>query len=573
MKKRYFIFTAILILLIQTSLLATSLNLFTTDSEEYKVAYSLCISNGVNPPTVVSPMTGYEIEQALERIPPSKLDNNEKELYEEIISRLNKDMTFETEYVDISPMFIISPEVYAHTKKLDRPFDFAYDLKDRTHIIDFSLDINIDDDIYMFGDWTIMSARLNRFHNSNLGSNFHTYTGGIHFEGVTNSGIYAAKEYGYGGVFTTKQSIGNGKTGNLIVSDNFSRQEFARYKVHSTYFDYTFNWTTFAQSEPTKSNTDVTLSAMKFNGMNQYQIVHRFEAKLLDRLQISLNEAIMLDVSKMFDIKYLNPFTFFHGLSNSEEDILYSPGNASDEANNYFTIELGYTVAPNLRANFQFLADQIQLPREQGDFNLAPEAYGILFNLESPWIQKERVYNFYFESAIIWPYTYLNIKKNDTNGDGKIDDQDEYNTNLDMITGYYNRYDEMSEIGYAGYTNGSDSISNTIGVTITELGLFNVDLSVDYVIHGKNGYGYENIIAERGHDNCYDKPLVGVGFKKAEHRLAFNLDSTYYVNDGFNINLGMALVNYWNYKLEYDNNFSDLQFKLGFIINPGFITN
>ena len=567
MKKRYFIFSAILILLIQTSLLATSLNLFTTDSDEYKVAYSLCISNGVNPPTVVSPMTGYEIEQALERIPQSRLDNNEQKLYDEIISRLNKDMTFETEYVDISPMFIISPEIYAHTTKLDRPFDFKYDLKDRTQLLDFSLDIKIKDYIYMFGDWTILSPRLDRFHDIKLGSNVHTYTKGIHFEGVINSGIYAAKEYGYGGIFTTKQSIGNGKTGNLIVSDNFSRQEFARYKIHSPYFDYTFNWTTFSQSEPTTSNKDVTLSAMKFNGMNQYQIVHRLEAKLFDNLQISLNEAIMLDVSKAFNIKYLNPFTFFHGLSNSEEDILYKPGNASDEANNYFSIEAGYTITPNLRANFQFLADQIQLPREQGDSNLAPEAYGILFNIESPWIQQERIYNFYFETAIIWPYTYLNKKQNDTNKDGKLDD--EYNTNLDMITGYHNRYSGMSEIGYAGYTNGSDSISNTIGVTITELGLFNVDLSVDYVIHGKNGYGYDNIIAERGHDNCYDKPLVGLGFKKAEHRLAFNLDSTYYVNADFKVNLGLALVNYWNYKLEYRKNISDLQFKLGFSLNLG----
>ena len=555
MKTRKPLLIILICCLLHSPILALSTKPFNSDSPIYKLAYSLCISNGVNPPTSVSPMTAYEIIDALDNIPLAKLDKDEQNILEFIKKELDPEYSIATEHIELNFSPIITPEILAHTTILDRPTDY-YQIKDRNSIIDLSLDLKIGDSGYAFGNWLFIANELKDIQGEKNSSNFSELTS-FQKEGIFNSGIYLANEYSYGGIFKTSQEMGYGKTGNLMVSDNFSRQDFLRYKIHSDVFDYTFNLTQFDQAELTDKINEVKFSNMKYNGMKQYQAIHRFEVKFSNTFQFVFQEGSMLNVSN-FDTRMLNPFVYFHGLYNFSESKDYTPGVSDDESNNYIVVELGYTPMQHLRGNFQFLMDQIQVGGERTSTTACPEAFGLLLNLESPWTYKDKYFNMYYEGVYIWPYTYLNLKVDKDSG--------KYNTNLDMITGYHNQIQD--EVGYAGYTYGNDVITNSLGFTYGKTGLFDADFSINYIIHGKNGFGYETIIPPRGPANLSDKALVGVGFKNAEHTLKLALDANYYVMEAVDIQIGLAYLNIWNYKLDTNRNISDLQFKFAVSIDP-----
>ena len=85
------------------------------------------------------------------------------------------------------------------------------------------------------------------------------------------------------------------------------------------------------------------------------------------------------------------------------------------------------------------------------------------------------------------PYIYLNHKRLP---DGRFD------TNLDMIVGY--RSNHQDEIGYAGFTYGPDCIVGAIGMTIGKPDIYDLGVSLAYMLHGDNGYGYGNILTPVG---------------------------------------------------------------------------
>lgn len=64
MKKILYI-SLLLPALIVSQLAASSNEVIYKDSQIWKAAHALCISNGVMPPSSVSPMTGYELKEAI----------------------------------------------------------------------------------------------------------------------------------------------------------------------------------------------------------------------------------------------------------------------------------------------------------------------------------------------------------------------------------------------------------------------------------------------------------------------------------------------------------------------------
>lgn len=557
MSKKKPILIVLILTLLSFGLSAGSMRSFTTSSQEWKAASALCISNGVLPPTSVSPMTGSEIEAALARIPESRLDENEKSLRDKIVSRLGLDPVFDGQYVDFDPAIILSPEIYAQTTKLERQWDHLYDIKDMMSPIDLSLDLVFADFGFAFADYYFISPGLKSQYGNFFGTNMDSLNDFQH-EGILNCGMLLGTDFLYAGVFRTRQSMGYGKTGNLMVGDNFSRQDFMRMKVESEYFDYALNFTHFDQSElNSEDNAEVSIDDTKFNGMHQIQGVHRFEVKIADCFQFTFQEGTMMNISSPFDFRFLNPFIYFHGLYNFSESDSYEPGKSSDEANNYITVELGYTATSHLRFNMQFLIDQIQIGGERYGDDACPNAFGLLLNVESPWILDGASYlSVWYESVFMMPYAYLNKKLQGN----------EYNTNLDMITGYHNALQD--EIGYAGYTYGSDSIVNAIGLDYGKLGVFDLSASFTYLIHGRYGYGYQTIIPPRGEDSLDDMPLVGVGLSGAEHRLIARMDGSYYPLEGLELRAGIGLVQVFNLKTEKGRNLTDLQLKIGISFDP-----
>lgn len=548
--------TIVLLISIISGVFGYSMDLYSIDSQEWKVASALCIANGVLPPSSVSPCTEEEILYALSTIPPSKLDVDERSMLEALYATFDSDRVLESESVAIDSGIVVSPEMYAQTSKLSKQLDYAFDIKDMNPFLDISIDFYLYDNLLMFADYLFISPGLKSQFDSLFGSNMDSLMDFQH-EGIFNSGLVAGNKYIYGGIFRTRQSMGYGMTGNLMVADNFSRQDYARFHLNSKWFDYTLNLTHFDQSKPSFSTTDIQMDDTKFNGMHQIQGVHRFEGKFFDKVRVVFQEGMMLNSSSAFDFRLLNPFIYFHGLYNFSESIDYDPGKNSDEANNYISLELGWILYPHIALNLQLLADQIQIGGEKYSPTACPQAFGGILNIESPWGIGSHYLNSWYESVLIMPYTYLNRKELENSA---------FDTNLDMITGYHNS--NQDEIGYAGYRYGGDSIVNAFGMELGKLDLYQFGFSFTYLIHGKYGYGYSSIIPERGESHLNDMMLIGVGFSGAEHRLITELEGVWYPIDGLEVGANITLLQVFNHLCHKDENVSDVMFKVCLKFDP-----
>ena len=105
-----------------------------------------------------------------------------------------------------------------------------------------------------------------------------------------------------------------------------------------------------------------------------------------------------------------------------------------------------------------------------------------------------------------------------------------------------------------------------IGATYGKLNSFKVDGAVIYSIHGRNGLGYENIIATRDPDDVDE--LFSVPLSQAEHRLELKVMGEYIPIEGLRLQGGAAFVQAWNYGCRVGNDLSDLQLYLGVSFDP-----
>ena len=166
-------------------------------------------------------------------------------------------------------------------------------------------------------------------------------------------------------------------------------------------------------------------------------------------------------------------------------------------------------------------------------------------------------FNSFFEFVLTNPYLYLNGKTYTDPEYGKC-----YNYNLDYIVGYYSM--NYSDVGYAGYVWGPDSIVLAAGTEYISDNDFTVAFNALYRMQGENGY---RIRSERGpldhhYTYIYMKDAVfnaddgsnpqsapSGPWEKVEHMLRLVLTASY-TFDLPNIELyaGVAAHIYWNYE-------------------------
>lgn len=546
-------------LLLVSAASASDQKTYTTSSPEYRMAYALCVSGGVLPPSSVSPMTGAEIAKALSFIPESRLSDSEEALRQRLLEKLDWKPIVETTNFGVDPRVVIAPEIYLQSSKdVSRHQDYLIGYKDRLPFLDFALDFDFAGIGYGFAEYLFLSPGIERQYDKIWGTNIDAILKGFNtqHEGTLRAGILFGNDWMNFSIQAARQSMGYGRTGNLALGDNFTRQHFMRLHTFSRFFDYTLNITQYNTMQDTTSSAPDSLSvnSMSFSGAQQIYPVHRLEAKIADKVQIVAMAGSMTYADNILDIRLLNPFLMLHGFNNYGDETKISSG---DEGNNLFAVELGYTFVPHFRLNLQFLSDQITLSGEiREEENTCPNAFGFLLNLESSWILDDRYLTVWLEGAYTMPYTYLNRKQNGTGS---------WNHNYDYIVGY--DLWGLGEIGYATYRYGSDAIVMGLGAMFGDLDRFSVEGSLTYIIHGKYGLGYESVIAEHTPASL-DDTTPTTGLKNAEHRIEATLDGSYEFLEGLCLEAGIGLVQIWNYRLDPGKTFTDLQLKVGLSFDP-----
>lgn len=542
-----------LVLLFTTSLLfpASMQKPYSVNSPEWKTAAALCMTAGMALPSSVSPVTGEEIAQAVMRIPDDRLLQEERALKEKLLDSLGWKPMFATKNfgADVNPT--ITPEFYVHSSKTDRSIDYLFPIKERNSLLNFSFDFDFASVGYGYVDYLALSPTYLQQYDKTWGTNADALADFQH-DGTLNAGIIFGNDWMNFGIMRGRQSLGYGKTGNLQLSDNFSRQDFLRFHTFSAWFNYTLDITHYNLMKGTDDIASMEVEPFNANGKHQIMPTHRFEVTLFNRLQLVFNEGAIMELDNPLDWRLLNPFIFLHGMDNFAEQEAIS---GADQANNYLSMEIGYTVIPHLRLNFQAVIDQIQIPSEVSGYDpvtICPQAYGFLGNIETSWILKDSYLNAWLETAYTTPYLYLNKKKNSDNS---------RNHNFDMIVGYDN-WRKADEIGYTGYPYGGDAVVLAIGSSYGKLGVFSVDGSLTYVLHGPYGWGYGSVIPPRGIDHLNDA-TPSSGLSNAEHRLEVKTTGSYTPTKGLTLNAGLGFVQIWNYRNAAGTTWNDIQFMVG----------
>ena len=163
---------------------------------------------------------------------------------------------------------------------------------------------------------------------------------------------------------------GTGHTGSLTFSDNSPHFDFARLSLFSSTVKYSvivnqlplrlsrglFDeewWQYNADNESLNINRTI---------LQRYFYLRRLDFRLFNRVSIGLMEGIMVGNSP-FELRYLNPLMFFHGLFAWDDFPTWGPDDGH-MVGSFASLEINWNIARNLAVYGQFVMNEFTLPGE-----------------------------------------------------------------------------------------------------------------------------------------------------------------------------------------------------------------
>ncbi len=495
---------------------------------------------------MVYPVSSDFLLKMLERIDTSKLSSKVLKIYRELRNKIsNPPRIYKNEFLSIDgnfsllgAQFFLGDEVYKYNEML--PF------------IDINAEVGISDYFYGVFDLgffpkqfdgfiSLGDARLNTIYN------------------ISDSQLaYPTTAYGSLGndVFSfiigrDKLSSGNGVTGNLLFTENFLYEDFAKFSVYSGFFSYDFTAVSFnywdydsEQNKPFIHITDLSsLSKMQYN--------HKFNAVIADVLSLSLYEgAVVFNSGLLSNLKALNPFMMIHNTLS-----FYS-----GTTNNYFGFEIGYPILPKFEVNINTFIDQVKLFSEEEDSG--DNSLGVLVNFKGAFEFSNSILEPYFEFMYGSPHLYL--KEDSSYYYNQIENKkyyDEiYNWNIDLVGDNYMKYED--ETKFIGYPYGGDIWVFSLGAKYFNLNSSNEskfrinNLSADITFRSKGNYGIgknEDRTISSSHE-----------ILPRENSLIFSLGVNGTFFNGIDFGAKIGSVTKWNYQHE---NVTKSNFQFGLYVN------
>ena len=568
MKLRRIILSVLILLIAVSSITAANLQkTYLLTDDVWIRANRLCVSTGHLGPAPVSPTTGAEILQALERLDYSSLNTQQKSEYDSLIAELKRPeqgLSFSSRYIALDPELFLGLEAYGFNHLKSTPTEeFFIPYRDRIPFFYAELHSYFGDLAYFDFQYTFKDGPqgfgIDEKGDLVLGNTFYNFTnagfifspaidGTIQYFGDGNNkyrvltyqpvkaGAVIGNEFMNFYLGRTRQEFGNGVTGNMIIGDNFSFQETAKLSVFSDIFSYYLSLTHFDNFE---EGQDFQLS-----GLHQNRLIHRFDFNILNKVRFVVNIGAHMLTDSPFDLRMLNPMMIIHNWNNNSESVEWEPGN-NDELNNILGFELEYAFLPGFIASAQIVIDQMQIYGESG--TTVPNANGFLLNVKNFTTLETGYLDSYIEGAYTSPYLYLNKKTWDGND----------NYMLDHIVGYYFSQNRTIEAGYSGYVYGPDAIVLSLGTEYTDFNRWSVKGDITYMAHGENGKE-----AWRNKDNRTGLDL-STPSGTVEHTLSFRAGGSYSILDNLKLTAEIGTSFIWNYHNAEDAFRANLQAAVG----------
>jgi len=526
---------------------------FGPSSDEYRDLMTLCSVSGVRPAIMVLPVSADQMLRIMDAIPVSNLDDVYKGMYDDLRSKLEAPSVVIGQVLGdggFAADFAIETSFQA-IKQSASEFDFLVAKKDRKPMLLIGADLFFND--FLYAKFTIDVTDIDNGASWRSTEGYKTYTTNLMKKlGIQNNIDFTFPHKAFVSIGTKgmnltvgrdRLSLGNGKTGNLVLGDNLWFQDFAKASVVSGTLSYDFTVMSFENSfadNHLKIANDYTVSRAR-----QLVFLHDMSFRPTSWLSLSLSEgALVYGTTALMDLRKLNPFFILHNVFDYSDGTGKNLGNM----NNFFGFELSAALPYGFAINSQFVFDQIQLSGEHGSDN-PQSAYGVLLNVTKSGSLFNGVYDAYLEGV----YTSPNLYLKEENVDCK-----EY-WNMDLIVGkkLYWTTAGNDDVSYLGYKHGPDSVVIGVGFDWRDNNGLEIDFSALYRIHGEQGIKFYD--SQRDTTITYGEDPDMITGDNPERRLVLDLCVSKAFDDYLELEGEVGFIHAANYRNTTDS-FTDLQF-------------
>ena len=445
-----FLSLIIIFILVETSIVASNFaTLYDRDDFEVQAINSLALRSSNNGIFDSFPATKTSLQDALNRIDITKLNSYELKLYNKVLTMLDEKSNLyndDNSSVNGDIIFSGSMRSYRTNSESLKQYELLEQYKDNLPWIDTRMQIDFGDYIYGYTQFEFQDENFYDYDDDVPSFDYNLHSAPFNDDSAykLNSmeplkiGLSAGSDNFNFQFGRNRLSEGSGVTGNLIIGDNFSRQDYISYTLYSGFFSYHMSLTQF---DLQKSSDE--MYPVSFNNDSQYRVINRFTVTPLNNLSFDFYQGALFK-TQYVDYRMILPFMYVHNYFNFDQDS--STKGYNDEANNILGANLKWVIMRGLEVNIETVLDQYTLATETA--GVFPNAYGILFNIKNSISMKNGSLNNYIEVVYTSPYLYLNEKKDSI----KVE-----NYNYDWILGNYLSGD-VDEISYSGYIYGPDNL-------------------------------------------------------------------------------------------------------------------
>jgi len=213
---------------------------------------------------------------------------------------------------------------------------------------------------------------------------------------------------------------GSAHTGSMVFSNNSIFYDYARLSFFNKYFKYSFiiNHMPLYLSNPNNPNgflIDDTLFQIPPAGwsdpennssIHRYLYLHRIDVNLFERLSLSIMEGAMVGNSPL-ELRYLNPLLIFHSIYAWVDYEKWGP-NGGDMVGSILSAEINWNIIKSFSFYGQFIMNQFALPGEiAAESNQPPNGMGFLAGVN--FAHSFNTWNSIFFLEFIYTDPYLNM--------------------------------------------------------------------------------------------------------------------------------------------------------------------
>lgn len=276
--------------------------------------------------------------------------------------------------------------------KTNSDIGWVWNRYERGHLLDAPFSVSVSDFVTMKMDVYLSQNRGASLHNYNYTNILYDADDfDINFPdtGYLSTGVMLTKKTGLKfDLGSGSHSVGRTLTGSMIWSDYLTGTSYARIEIFSPNFRYEGGITQF--------------------NVNKYFYHHQMDVRLWKKFQITFLEGLL--VYSSMELRYLNPWTVFHGFAAWRE---YDDTDNDPESNtcDYFGVNFQFVPLKNTRFYGLFAMTQYQTPYETSNYSDSPTPNGLGVQGGNETFIPYKSGRFHFAIEGSWADPYLYIKE------------------------------------------------------------------------------------------------------------------------------------------------------------------